>query len=425
MNDTAPTGQRTRTELAILACDVGKDDLHVYTELGGRPIEDAFPNRIDHVERHLQALQQQAQEAGHERCMFVVEPTGNYQDAALRIARRLGMETAWASAEAVARLRVVEGNDDNKTDIKDPKVIYSLAARMRRTLIHRVLPEPYAVLREWNRIYDRADDGIMVAKNQIHDCLSLLFPDFPMSKDFLFAPSGTALMRQFGCNPRRILKAGPSGFARRMRRAVPRIQKRSLEKLYRAASQAMKTGRSDRETLVLQRHLEQLFEDLELHQSRKGEAKEAMEALYDEVRQDDVNLPTERKGVITKHQLARVVAEAGPLSDFTSWRRLLRFSGMNLRERQSGSYRGRTRLSKKGRTLFRKALNQIVLPLVTRRALFGPYYHSMKERNLPGPKAMVAVARKFLKMLWGWYRSGAEFNPTRVFTCQSQLPIAA
>ena len=44
---------------------------------------------------------------------------------------------------------------------------------------------------------------------------------------------------------------------------------------------------------------------------------------------------------------------------------------------------------------------------------------------MPGAKAMTAVARHFLKMLYGWYRNGGEFNAKRVFTCESQIKLAA
>jgi hypothetical protein len=44
---------------------------------------------------------------------------------------------------------------------------------------------------------------------------------------------------------------------------------------------------------------------------------------------------------------------------------------------------------------------------------------------MSGGKAMTAVARKFLKMLWGWYRSGGAFDRERVFACHTQMVKAA
>lgn len=44
---------------------------------------------------------------------------------------------------------------------------------------------------------------------------------------------------------------------------------------------------------------------------------------------------------------------------------------------------------------------------------------------MPGTKAMTVVMRKFLKMLFGWYRAGGVFDRARVFQCESHYQQAA
>jgi hypothetical protein len=95
--------------------------------------------------------------------------------------------------------------------------------------------------------------------------------------------------------------------------------------------------------------------------------------------------------------------------------------------RQSGAYKGRYQISKKGRPRIRKSLGQIILPLVKKDALHGPFYHQ-KRATMAGPKAMMVVMRQFLRKLHGWYRSGQDFDAVRYFSPQSdatQLQQAA
>ena len=120
-------------------------------------------------------------------------------------------------------------------------------------------------------------------------------------------------------------------------------------------------------------------------------------------------------GVINDFLLARILAETGPLEDFAGWRQVLRYAGLNLRLRESGQYKGQRRLSKKGRPVLRKVLMQAVLPRVRRHDLYGAQYHARKARGVPGQKALVAIARKYLRLLWGWERSARGFDPSRVF----------
>jgi len=132
---------------AIFAYDVSKDSLNFFSRIGPKTYERCFSNRSDIVETQLGIMVELAKKAGIEKILVVAESTGRYHEILMRTARRLGLETAWVSGEAVAKMRVIETNDTGKTDIKDPHVIHTLAA-IGKTLLHRVLVEPYNLLRE-------------------------------------------------------------------------------------------------------------------------------------------------------------------------------------------------------------------------------------------------------------------------------------
>lgn len=410
---------------AILAFDVSKERLNLATCIAGRMIDYEFANRTLTIETQLSAFKQRAHMAGHDRVLVVCEPTGCYHKTLMQTAHRLGLETAWVSGEAVSKMRAIETNDSGKTDIKDPHVIHTLAS-IGKTLIYRRYDEPYSLLREWNGLYDQADVAAVRAKCLLASQIKTLFPDYGFKKDFLYGKSGQALIERYGANPFRIIRSGRTRFAQVMRKRAPGIRQLTIETLYRQAESSIRNQVSPRMNDIMEHRLRQTWEDYLLYDTRKNEAKQQMEALYQEARQLDPKLPDAEKGVITVFHLARIIAETGPLSDFTSLRKLIRYAGLNLREKQSGTYRGKTKLSKKGRSPLRKVLGQIVLPLVKKEGLFGPYYHGKKERDgMPGTKAMTAVMRKFLKLFYGWYQSGGAFDRNRVFVCESQHVIAA
>ena len=123
---------------------------------------------------------------------------------------------------------------------------------------------------------------------------------------------------------------------------------------------------------------------------------------------------------ITLFNLARLIGQTGPLEDFSSKRALLRYAGLNLRERKSGQYRGQTRLSKKGRPLLRKVLGQTVFPVLRRDRLYGPYYHEKRQGGMDAQKAKVAVMGKFLGVVWALRRSAEAFDLERFRRSESQ-----
>jgi transposase len=409
---------------AILAVDVSKERLNLAASIAGRLTDHVFENRTLAIEEYLLSFKRRAIMAGHDRVLVVCESTGCYHQSLMKTAHRLGCDTAWVSGEAVFKMRAIETNDAGKTDIKDPHVIHTLAT-MGKTLIYRHYEETYALLREWHGLYNQADRAVVRARCALAAQIKALFPDYDFQKDFLYSPSGQALIENYGANPYRILRSGKKRFAGTMKKQVPRIRQQTIERLYRQAESSTRHQNQPRIHQIMEYRLRQSWDDYLLHLGRKQDAKEQMEVLYQEARQADPKLPDAEKGVITTFYLARLLAETGPLSDFGSLRKLMRYAGLNLREKQSGTYRGKTKLSKKGRCILRRVLSQIVLPLVKRDGLFGPYYHRKKEQDgMPGTKAMTAVMRKFLKLFFGWYQSGKAFDRSRVFCCQSQYDIA-
>jgi len=411
-------------ETLIVAVDAAKDKHNLYTEIGDEVVEKEFANRSDVIEAELTAVRDRALAAGYTELWFLCEPSGGCERTLMKTARRLGFETAWANGETVAQLRVVESNDTGKTDIKDPRVIY-LLGRLEKTQKHRELEAPYSLLRQWHAIYIAAEEGAAAAKCAVHRQLALLFPDYSFKKDFMFGPSGRALHEKFGSNPYRIVAAGRRRFEMVMRKAVGRIQKKSLERLWRDADLSVRHGVDERLLAVQEKHLTQLFENLDLHLGRKAEAARHMEKLYAEARELDLKLPEAEHKVVSTFHLARLIAVTGPLSDFQTVRELWRFLGLNLRERQSGKYRGKTRISKKGNPDGRLVVSQSVLPLVRHDRLFGAAYHQKRKQGMPGSKAMTVMMRRFVKMIFGMYRSGKKFDPFRVFLSESQYRLAA
>ena len=356
---------------------------------------------------------------------MICESTGVYHRSLLHLAVRRGMRTALAGGEAVAKLRVVESNDPGKTDLKDPRAILTVAL-VGRLLIHRQLDGTYECLREWHQLYCRADQKMSTAKTELHHALKLLFPDLKLAKDVLYGPTGRALVEQYAADPQRIVRAGRKRFEAKLRKHAKGVKRKTLDAIYAAAEQSASQQRSAEVARIQSQRVRDLYEETLFYKARKEAAGEEMKKLYRRLRELDRALPAARKGVISELGAARLLAETGPLSDFRNQRQLMRYAGLNLSERQSGRWKGQTKICRRGRARLRKVLNILALSLVQRQRLFGNYYHGKKDRDrMPGDKAMTCVMRKLLKMFFGWYRSAQEFDESRVFVCASQYGRSA
>ncbi len=408
-----------------VAFDVGKDKLNVAFEIDRLRYDDEFGNRSTPINSKLKAFRRLAQEHGFETLRILCEPSGGYEQALLKIAHQLGLHTAFVGGEASHKFRMVVHGDPGKSDERDAQPLLAIANE-GKLLTHRVLPAEYALLRELNREYDWVSDSRVVVRCEIHALLVRLFPDLPTGNNFLYEAGGRALAREYGWNPRRIAAAGLEQLEKCLKAASRFIRQKTVGTIWQAACQSAEYhddtgGASD----YLTERLQHRYEEFERLDQQRQALCVRLEDVYLRLREKDPKLPRAVAGVVTLYMLARIVGETGPLSDFSSIRKLYRFAGLNLCRRTSGKYIGKTKISRKGRVPLRRILGRAVLPLVTKGGLYNAWYHGPDGKTKKGHKGMSALMRKFLKMLFGWYRSGREFDVKRVFTSASECLVPA
>lgn len=89
------------------------------------------------------------------------------------------------------------------------------------------------------------------------------------------------------------------------------------------------------------------------------------------------------------------------------------YAGLDPRPEDSGSKRGKRRLSKKGDPHLRRQLYLCAMA-ATRSVLFRPMYEALKGRGLPSTAALVVLARKLLRIAFAVWRSGQAFDPAKL-----------
>ena len=248
---------RVKTQDRLLLCaDVAKDHLDLFTryrdERQFRTRNQRLANSTDAIEATLAHYADLAGQARLDELTVVCEASGGYEQMLLRTARRLGHHTALVSPEHVAQLRKVETNDTGKTDHKDPRVI-ALVAQLGKTQRHRLLSEPYALLRRLTSDYDQDERCLCACKTRLHSLILDLFPDYKGSAVFTFGTTGRALIDAYAFDPYAIRRAGYRRFEAKMKRRVKWVRFRTLETLFAWAEASARYQRPESVVLALRR----------------------------------------------------------------------------------------------------------------------------------------------------------------------------
>jgi transposase len=406
-----------------VAFDVGSEKLNWSVELGGKMINGECSNNSRGIGKTLGEIMNQASEFDFlvPGIRVICESTGIYHRRLLQIANDLGMQTSLVHGEAVSKFRAIQFADHGKTDKRDPQAALTVA-KVGRLIKHRQFNKQYTQLRELHRLVLRCEARRKIAKCELHADLRSLFADLRLDKSVLYGPTGGALIEGFGGNPHAIVAVGETGFGERIKAHSKHTKRATLKKIWQAAESSV-FGCSEQAPVAAEIQAEaarELYAEIAGYSLKQHKLEQQMQDLYRELQTTDPNLPNPQKGVVTLRLLTRLVAEIGPPSDFQTLAQLMRYAGLNLCERQSGKWRGRTTISRRGRSELRYVLNLMSIPLVGKQKMFGDYYWKKKDDDkMPGQKALTCVMRKILKMFFGWYRTGDEFDQSRVFSSEN------
>lgn len=411
INDRTRAGQpERRWDIAV---DVGQKALDWYGEAGEKAHQGNIPNRSEAILACLEQLKAEALRQGFGGVRIICEPTGGYERRLLRAARQLGCATALVNGEAVNKMQVVESNDTGKSDTKDPRTIL-LLAKWNKTLTDRPLTDEWLLLRELNARYDRLERDSTRCKNRIHKLLVCLFPDLSFKKDWLFeSRAAQAVVELYGLNAAAMIADGREHVTGKLRRR--RVGLATIGRLWADAQRTVLIASDPAWLELLAEDIRALFAELAVLRTRRQATREHMITLVGRLQARGATHLHAHPDLISPFMLARVLAETGPLQDFSNFRQLWRYGGLNLRPHQSGVMKGQPRQAKRGRARLRHVLAQAILKRVVHGQLYGEYYHRKRDGGMAGGKAMTAVARKFLKLLYGLEHSTTAFNPQRVF----------
>jgi transposase len=383
----------------LVAIDIAKLKHEVLVELpdGRRRRMTVRNQRADfqHLADYLRSL-------GAE-CLIALEPTADYHRCLAYFLFSQGFELRLASSLSVARTREALHNSWDKNDPKDAQVILHLLRNRNTQRFYDPVIEGTNDLQELSKTHHQ----VSLRKTRLqHSLMNHYLPlYFPEAERFLcttragwFArllisfptPAAVAALTEaeFVATAARLLCTKHSKEA--VLRSFHAKARESVGIPVPLESQAVATFR-----LLLEEHTE-------LCRKRAALERTAHESLQGRL---DYQILRSVPGIGPIIALT-ILAEAGDLRRFRHERQFLKFCGLDLATAQSGAYRGRTQLSKRGNGRLRSALwmAATVAARMTEngfRRKFDRYVGSDPKNSDLKRKAYTACAAKMARTVYG------------------------
>ena len=160
------------------------------------------------------------------------------------------------------------------------------------------------------------------------------------------------------------------------------------------------------------REIKRYNDRLNLIDGQLEEIKEEMKALINE----DAALIQKLKYLesipgISFISAATVIGETLGFDGMTSAKQLTSYAGYDVILKESGSYKGKTRISKKGNRRIRGILHMPAMTAIRSNPTLKVFYERLKPNKIKPIIALVAVQRKLLILMYTLWKNEAMYDP--------------
>jgi transposase len=406
MTNVEPTPQGT----ALVAIDVAKLRNEVLIELpeARRRRRLTVTNRRGEHDRFVSELQ-----ALGRPVLVGLEPTGHYHRPLAWRLVQAGFDVRLVSSVALARTREALHNGWDKNDPKDAQVILHMLRIGAAKPYHDPLAHGINDIQELSMTHE----VVSRAKTEVlHRILTHYLPlYFPEAERFLNSTRSEwffAFLDRFPV-PASIAALGKEDFVAAAWDVVGRkvAKARLLGDIHETAQSSIALPIAPDAPAVAMFRLV-VAEARHLIRQRDAIERMAVELLGAHA---DYRRLQQVPGIGPINALT-VLAEAGDLRRFGHHRQFLKFCGLDLATHQSGQFRGKTKLSKRGNARLRRALWMAAQVAIRQREngfrdKFERYV--AKDRHDPDlrRKAFTAVTAKMARVVHAVVKAGADYRP--------------
>lgn len=324
----------------------------------------------------------------HEKSKLILgmEPTGHYWLNLAYYLKAQEKHIVVVNPMKVKRSKELDDDSPSKNDTKDAKVI---AQVVRDGRYHDpILPEGiYAELREGIKLHDIIQEDLSSIKAQMHNVLDRYFPEFlTVFKDW----TGKAALHLLGKGylPEDIRSHSKEELLVEVKMAAKRgVGRKRIIELKQAADSSVGLTVGLR---MAKQELSYLVDQYRALQERLLAHEALLEELVLHVPGADKMM--DMKG-ISSLTVAGFFAEVGDLSNYRDPRQIIKLAGLNLKMNQSGLFKGKTTITKRGRRRLRSLLYQVALPLSIHNEGFKQLHHYYTKRSknpLTGKESLIA-----------------------------------
>jgi len=406
----------------VVGIDIAKS-IHYARAFDYRGIELAkvlkFENTREGLELFKEWVESLVKDTGKGQIIVGMEPTGHYWLNLGHYLKDEGMRLVLVNPFHVKRSKELDDNSPTKNDRKDPKTIAKLVIDGRYSVPY--IPEGiFSELRIVMDIRDSIYKALIRVKNKVIQWLDKYFPEFFDVFGDWERVTALITLKEFP-TPEKIIAAGVDNIVATWRKEVSRsVGVKRATRLVEAAKRSIGIREGLR---MAQKELRVILQQYDLYMGQLREIEADMEELALKVPGVREMLTIKGIGMITA---AGFMAEIGDIRRFSHPSQIQKLAGLNLIENSSGTHKGQTTISKRGRSRLRSILFKAIMPIVAKNdefKLLHMHYITRKKNPLKKKQSLILLCCKLIRIFYALINKRVAYSPERLLKNISYLQL--
>ena len=401
----AKTKWLVNQKVLIATVDGGKDKHYGYYRCSNGAEGESLPfwNNGRGFQEFWERISTAARTHGLEEIIVGFESTGPYMEPLVQFLRSCkSVRLVQVNPMHTKRLKELPGNSPLKTDRKDPKIIADIIELGHALTV--VIPEgPAAELRRLTQGRERTIESRTRLFNQLQSLLVISFPEFLQVMTDVKTASAQHLLRHYP-TAQDIVTLGEPALAAMLRKVSRgKLREDRARALFEAANESVGV-RDGRSSMLIEIGL--MLDTIATYDRFVEGVETEMVRHLEQIPYSRVILSLKGIGPVTA---AGLIGEVGDFTKFGTISEVMKLAGLDLYEVSSGKHRGKLRISKRGRPLMRKLLYLAALSTVRKGGVMHEWYQRALGRGMIKTKALVAVSRKLLGVIFALVRDHSVY----------------
>ena len=357
------------------------------------------------------------------KAIIGMEPTGHYWKSCARyLKKKEWIKVVTVNPFHVKNAKEFDDNSQTKNDRKDCMTIARLIKDARYF-------EPYLPEGIWADLRNLSNTrGELIRKQNAVKCrivatIDEYFPEYTQVFKNVLSRTSEEILKECPF-PEDIKSIGKEELLKHIKETIKRgYSKKQVETIYELANESIGTTEGIEGAKF---QLNMYIEEAKLLEKQIKMTEQELEKQLKETGFYESLISIQGIGIVSA---ATFVGEVGDINRFDSYEQIRRYAGLNLVENSSGNHKGKTTISKRGRSLLRSILYRMAFTMVNKNKEIKELYKYLTRRKgnqLKKKQAIVAVIGKILQIIYAVVTKNEEYKATRVFSQDrlEQLKVA-